>query len=354
MSTSTTATSTFVLHKYSRSYPTSTASNWQHFTNPTIRLVLDAKNASGGELESVRLRIIWTMDNGDPMDTTAGSQVLFEDLDLLSFSSLPFRQHQRQSQGLPLKAVYRDLVVGIRYLHPREYSANPTYRRFQITFSSVASVSQFINAIRTVCPCKANVAPAPGPVESSLAPLQPRSTLRPALFPSAVALSQAPYLHQYPVATHMPALNSTDLSFAAASQTEVPRLEGPQSSQDIPLHVLSSSPVFTSLLPPIVLNDSVSSLPTSTPPAPKPTESQPALTTHTPIIPVSASVTESKPTSSSAIRDAVISSLRETTELYNLSRSDLERLVGDIVREDGFSHLLTTLSTMWKVKSYLG
>lgn len=144
MSTSTTATSTFTLQKYSRSYPTSAGSEWQHFTNPTIRLVLDAKNASGGDLESVRLRIIWTMDNGDPMDTTAGNQVLFvrisrsnsqpsftdrntlqEDLDLLSFSSLPFRQHQRQSQGLPLKAVYRDLVVGIRYLHPREYSANP-------------------------------------------------------------------------------------------------------------------------------------------------------------------------------------------------------------------------------------
>ncbi|KAK0212893.1 hypothetical protein DFS33DRAFT_79172 [Desarmillaria ectypa] len=355
MSTSTTATSTFTLQKYSRSYPTSTGSEWQHFTNPTIRLVLDAKNASGGDLESVRLRIIWTMDNGDPMDTTTGNQVLFEDLDLLSFSSLPFRQHQRQSQGLPLKAVYRDLVVGIRYLHPREYSANPTYRRFQITFASAASVSQLINAIRTVCPCKANPAPAHAPVESSLAPLQSSGTLRPALPPSSVALSQAPYLYQYPI---VPAFNNPDFTFAA-SQTEIPRQEVPQSSQDIPSHVLSSSPSFPLLLPPIVLNAASSPLPTTTSPAPKLAESQSYLNSaaHTSIVPTSASITEpaaSHPTSSSAIKDAVLSSLCETTQLYDLPPSDLEHLVSDIIREDGFSHLLTTLSTMWKVKSYLG
>ncbi|PBK58845.1 hypothetical protein ARMSODRAFT_983495 [Armillaria solidipes] len=335
MSTSTTATSTFTLQKYSRSYPTSAGSEWQHFTNPTIRLVLDAKNASGGDLESVRLRIMWTMDNGDPMDTTAGNHVLF-----------------RQSQGLPLKAVYRDLVVGIRYLHPREYSANPTYRRFQITFTSAASVSQFINAIRTVCPCKANPAPAHGPVEPSF---QSSSTLRPALPPSSVALSQAPYLHQYPSA---PAFNNPDLTFTA-SQTKISRQEAPQSSQDTPLHVLSSSPVFPSLLPPIVLNGASSPLPTSTPPAPKTAESQSSMNsaTHPSIVPTSAPTAEpapSQPTSSSAIKDAVLLSLRETTGLYDLPRSDLERLVGDIIREDGFSHLLTTLSTMWKVKSYLG
>ncbi|KAK0225866.1 hypothetical protein IW262DRAFT_1457121 [Armillaria fumosa] len=351
MSISTTATSTFALQKYSRSYPTSAGSEWQHFTNPTIRLVLDAKNASGGDLESVRLRIIWTMDNGDPMDSTAGSQILFENLDLLSFSSLPFRQHQRQSQGLPLKAVYRELVVGIRYLHPREYSANPTYRRFQITFTSAASVSQFINAIRTVCPCKANSAPARGPVESSL---QSSSTLRPALPPSSLALSQAPYLHQYPSA---PAFSNPDLTFTA-SQAKTSSQEV-QSSQDTPLHVLSSSPVFPSLLPPIVFNSASSPLPTNISPAPKPAGSQSPLNnaTHLSTVPTSVPIMEparSQSASSLVIKDAVLLSLRETTGLYDLPRSDLERLVRDIVREDGFSHLLSTLSTMWKVKSYLG
>lgn len=41
-----------------------------------------------------------------------------EDLDLLSFSSLP-GSGSSSDHGLPLKAVYRDAVVGIRYLHPR-------------------------------------------------------------------------------------------------------------------------------------------------------------------------------------------------------------------------------------------
>lgn len=74
MSHSTTATSTFVLRKYSRSYPTVSASEWQHYVNPTIRLSVDSRNASNGELESVRLRIVWSMDNGEG---SGGSQVLF-------------------------------------------------------------------------------------------------------------------------------------------------------------------------------------------------------------------------------------------------------------------------------------
>lgn len=64
MSHSTTATSTYVLTKYSKSYPTAAqpdTTEWQHFTNPTMRLVLDMKK--GTELESVRLRILWSMDS---------------------------------------------------------------------------------------------------------------------------------------------------------------------------------------------------------------------------------------------------------------------------------------------------
>lgn len=39
-----------------------------------------------------------------------------EDLDLVAYSSLPSLQ---APQGMPLKAVYQDAVVGIRYQHPR-------------------------------------------------------------------------------------------------------------------------------------------------------------------------------------------------------------------------------------------
>lgn len=73
MSHSTTATSTYILQKYSKSYPQNpgqpdggdAGAEWQHFTNPVIRLVLDIKKASSNELESVRVRILWAMNNGN-------------------------------------------------------------------------------------------------------------------------------------------------------------------------------------------------------------------------------------------------------------------------------------------------
>ncbi|KIY74328.1 hypothetical protein CYLTODRAFT_484647 [Cylindrobasidium torrendii FP15055 ss-10] len=145
MSTSTTSTSYFALKKYSRSYPNINNADWQHFSNPTINLTVDARTASNGELESVRLRILWEMDSAN--------HIQLEDIELLEFSANGMRQQT------PLKAVYRDSMVGIRYLHPRQLTANPTYRRFQMTFTSPATVTQFLNTIRNVCPCKPNGAP---------------------------------------------------------------------------------------------------------------------------------------------------------------------------------------------------
>ena len=45
-----------------------------------------------------------------------------EDIELLSFSAPSLLQNQKRNfaeHGLPLKAVYRDCIVGVRYLHPR-------------------------------------------------------------------------------------------------------------------------------------------------------------------------------------------------------------------------------------------
>ncbi|EPQ57190.1 hypothetical protein GLOTRDRAFT_127560 [Gloeophyllum trabeum ATCC 11539] len=136
MAHSTTATASHTLLKYSRSYPSQRPSTgpsgieaeWQHFANPVIRLVLDTRKSARGELESVRLRILWSMDTGlDSMDAGQG-EVTFEDLDLLTFSSLQgsILSQTSQSQSLPLKAVYRETMVGIRYLHPRVVTAGTT------------------------------------------------------------------------------------------------------------------------------------------------------------------------------------------------------------------------------------
>ncbi|KAF4572660.1 hypothetical protein EYR40_004259 [Pleurotus pulmonarius] len=122
MAHSTTTTASHILTKYSKCYvpahsstqssQTDGAGEWQHFVNPVLELVLDIKKSRlNNELESVRLRILWNMD-------TSGikNEVLFEDLDLLAYSDIP--TSGQPIPGLPLKAVYRDAVVGIRYLYP--------------------------------------------------------------------------------------------------------------------------------------------------------------------------------------------------------------------------------------------
>ncbi|GBE81165.1 hypothetical protein BKA93DRAFT_755996 [Sparassis latifolia] len=168
MSFSNTATTTYHLVKYSRSYPQPSGAvgpeEWQHFVNPILRLALDVKKSPGGDLESFRLRVLWSLDSQTDSANADQREVVFEDLELLSFSSLPSSISQGSTaQGLPLKAVYRDAVVGVRYLHPRAYplGTTPTYRRFQITFQSAASAAAFIDSIRFICPCKLTPAPAP-------------------------------------------------------------------------------------------------------------------------------------------------------------------------------------------------
>ena len=97
MSHSTTATSAYIVLKYSKSHPPTpsiqteqnppniqtgsgrdTSAEWQHFFNPVIRLVLDVKKSSNSVLESVRLRILWSMNSGDvSMNTIDQREVVF-------------------------------------------------------------------------------------------------------------------------------------------------------------------------------------------------------------------------------------------------------------------------------------
>jgi hypothetical protein len=73
---STVTTGSYILEKYSRSYPSSAFAQiqsqglptsqpeWQHFTNPIITLTLDVKKSMDNKFESVRLRILWDMNAG--------------------------------------------------------------------------------------------------------------------------------------------------------------------------------------------------------------------------------------------------------------------------------------------------
>jgi len=217
------------------------------------------------------------------------------------------------------------------------------YRRFQMTFLSSSAVLEFIDAIRTICPCKANPAPAPAPK-----PMNPPSSLPDQLdvHPNSFAVRSA--------------------SQALYSSSQTPFLPGIFTSS--PLNIDSN----TSTTP-------ASSLPFSTPPAPSlnisgispnpitnekngvlvhlQTASAPANYPSGTPLPNSSPPTSSArsindnnnlPPTVNAIpggntASALLDALSETTGLYDLSHSELEQLVGQVVREEGFTKLVCHL-----------
>ncbi|TFL01458.1 hypothetical protein BDV98DRAFT_593341 [Pterulicium gracile] len=163
-----------ILTKYSRQYPSgasqsqsqSNQQEWQHYVNPTIKLTLTKTKDATGRINRAELTVVWSMNVGaDDMDVD-GQQIIFENLDLLAFPAT------YQPNNPPLKAVYRDAVVGIRYQYPAVPGPGviPTFRRFQVIFDSAHSATAFISAIEDICPCKYNVPTANPARTMSMAP----------------------------------------------------------------------------------------------------------------------------------------------------------------------------------------
>jgi len=118
--------------------------------------MLDVTRSSKENIESVRLRVLWQINNEPDTGSNNQPDVVFastfyddfkhqalpydhfsdscsqEDLDLLSFSldAVSLNARKQTLESLPLKAVYRDTVVGIRYLHPRDASGEVAVRSF--------------------------------------------------------------------------------------------------------------------------------------------------------------------------------------------------------------------------------
>ncbi|KAJ4498225.1 hypothetical protein C8R41DRAFT_819736 [Lentinula lateritia] len=387
MSHSTTTTATYTLVKYSRSYPNSAQdanSEWQHYTKPTLKLILDVKKSlTTGELESVFLRIVWSMENSYAQDQ---SEVSFENFDLLSFSSFSTRQTDRQQGGLPLKAVYRDSVVGIRYVN----ASNGTFRRFQITFSSANDASQFIDSISSVCPCKANSTAGP--------PNIPQMMSAPSLVPPVLhhpiakppILNNSAYAQTVPISAAFPLshmhnnnipLNQTDVFFPVtpsqrlstyptmhfpypgAPYASVSGMPMPSSQMlvDHPNQIPSSSPLLPppSSQPPFQFGGSQAHS-QSAPFTPTPTQSEHPYYSQSGSVNQQVAFSQTlgneiiKPVKSKSkvessekevqTTDPFVFALREATSLYDMPRHSLEKLVGDVVREDGFVHLVSTLN----------
>ncbi|KAJ4483175.1 hypothetical protein J3R30DRAFT_3697950 [Lentinula aciculospora] len=399
MSHSTTTTAIYVLVKYSRSYPKSTqdiSSEWQHYTKPTLKLILDVKKSlTTGELESVFLRIAWSMENSYAQDQ---SELTFENLDLLSFSSFPGRQTDRQG-GLPLKAVFRDSVVGIRYIN----ASNGTFRRFQITFSSAGDASQFIDSISSVCPCKANTtagALANIPQTINALSMVPPTLQHPIAKPSTLSLnhmhSNVP-INQMNVFTpiaqsHMLSTYPTQHFQRSSAPYASSGMPMPSSSQMLIDHrnqLPSSSPPLPPSGQPLFQFCASRAHSQSTPYTSTPTQSEHPYYSQTSSLNHHAASTQpsvneplgelatSRPKVKSSEKeiqtmDQFVFALREATTLYDMPHHTLEKLVGDVVREDGFVHLVSVhcylpqwcfltlhiskmedLSLMWKVKGYI-
>ncbi|KAF9499928.1 hypothetical protein BDN71DRAFT_1383406 [Pleurotus eryngii] len=348
MAHSTTTTASHILTKYSKCYISGGSiqssqadggGEWQHFVNPVLELVLDIKKSRlNNELESVRLRILWNMD-------TSGikNEVLFEDLDLLAYSDIPASGQPMPS--LPLKAVYRDAVVGIRYLYPiiSTPDAQPAFRRFQITFASAHSALEFIKSIRNVCPCKVNPLPSSGNAVTAIR-ARPTQVARQSFAGSApsrgvgsrMQASSRPFSTSQGTTVQPPPSRNN-------SSDEMGNRDGPAG----PACIGWANEISSSLGEPRAMattsmqaNSSLDDLPGSTPPSSSVGDTSmppPRLPWQTPA-----------PDASS-----LLSGVRDSTKLDNLSSSELEDLVSRVVCEEGFSKLLQRVDSMWRIKGLL-
>lgn len=186
-STSTSTSTTVVTHhwqleKYSRSRTVSSAPppsdstqplavEWDHYTQPRLALQLQAKysnypTASNAVVIPDQLLLQVTYDPLYRDRTPAQAQaaqaappLLLDSIDLASFSD-PRLAHATPKGQLPLKAVYRDAVLGLRYLvltrgaAVAASAAAAEFRRVQAKFTSTAERERFVDAIRVLVPVK--------------------------------------------------------------------------------------------------------------------------------------------------------------------------------------------------------
>ncbi|KAH9176346.1 hypothetical protein EDB89DRAFT_2226906 [Lactarius sanguifluus] len=239
--------------------------------------------------------------------------------------------------GPPLKAVYRGAVAGIRYQYPFSTPATSpaSYRRFQVNFASASDATQFIDAIRPVCPCKETAGPPAPPIPTNrplVPPAAARSTLaryhtsavqRPSMLPPSMSTVVSSTLKSEtqgssqefpPRAPHFPPHPSSDLSLALSSSDPAPAVALPHPTPSLG-YDRSSQPILRTAFQPV-----------------HGTERNPRRR------PPPATQREDEPEEKRA-REAFLESLREAPELYSLTRRELENLVSVVVREPGFPRL---------------
>lgn len=203
MSSYTTSTNTYVILKYSRSWPDlggGQSSEWEHVNSPRLRIRLNIVTPSDSAEGHPRycLKVFDDLSSSQTLQSSqtlsenvwvsrsswfaVGRLIFFqrfqEEVDLTSFSEL---RAPYPIAGTPLRAVYRDKTVAFRYIFPcgsgghsqvgsltssfcgylfdkfeiilLSKPAEAVHRRFQVHFASYDDAEALIRSIRNVCPC---------------------------------------------------------------------------------------------------------------------------------------------------------------------------------------------------------
>ncbi|KAM5533911.1 hypothetical protein V8D89_012451 [Ganoderma adspersum] len=179
--------------------------------------------------------------------------------------------------------------------------------------------------------------------------------------PASVSVSSSPAMTVSPaMAQH----SSSDPFVPAAYINRSVRVHG--SSSDVETTGPSSS--LPSSSPPLAYaSRPVPSSPVLMPPPPVPpqaslprsTQPSQATPTSTPRTGSSVTVVSAQPTPPSCaahpdLRSDIAATLQDSDGLYALSKEELETLVAEVIREEGFAELMRSLDGMWKIKGLAG
>jgi hypothetical protein len=252
-------------------------------------------------------------------------------LDLASFSSPAIKAATPKDQ-LPLKAVYKDAVVGVRYLSLEGEEA--TFKRLQVKFTSVDERKRFVEAVGAFIPSKPAVEPKKlgKGTPTSKATCKTSTAPTPKKKKQVVASTQAnPPPSAAP--TLPPPVRSTYEAISSAS-ARTNNVNSDFLYQPFP-------PSFTSDL---------------AQPAPSPFHSAPR---HRQLSDASAqppsrlprNLTSLLPNLSSTASQAVLSpqtTLTPSQQLARLPSADLDRLLQEVLLEDGFEDLVERVQATLK------
>ncbi|MBW0490236.1 hypothetical protein O181_029951 [Austropuccinia psidii MF-1] len=145
-----------------------TAPEWSHFTQPTLSLLIetihsgsDAGTGAGrpsvDHEKRILLKFMWD-NNPQPAPsqlstayaTSNAGAFLLEQIDL---NEVVERFAHRRAGEVPLKAICKDCVLGIRYA-TGYLGSSLAFNRLQIKFHNQVDCLKFVGIIETICPCK--------------------------------------------------------------------------------------------------------------------------------------------------------------------------------------------------------